>query len=145
MKEKSRAQIWLEEIFRLDAMIENKQAEIRDWTDKALGITSNMDGERVQSSGNQQKMATAIDKVVDLKREANEKIDELIDYKQKVIKTIEKLKPIEYDVLHKRYIQGMQFEEIGALRRKSKSWATTWHGIALKSLNKILEEKEEKA
>lgn len=143
MKEKSRAQIWLEEIFRLDAMIENKQAEIRDWTDKALGITSNMDGERVQSSGNQQKMATAIDKVVDLKREANEKIDELIDYKQKVIKTIEQLKPIEYDVLHKRYIQGMQFEEIGALRRKSKSWATTWHGIALKSLNRILEENTE--
>lgn len=143
MKEKSRAQIWLEEIFRLDAMIENKQAEIRDWTDKALGITSNMDGERVQSSGNQQKMATAIDKVVDLKREANEKIDELVDYKQHVIKTIEKLKPIEYDVLHKRYIQGMQFEEIGAVRRKSKSWATTWHGIALKSLNRILEENSE--
>ena len=143
MKEKSKAQIWLEEIFRLDAMIENKQAEIRDWTDIAMGITSNMDGERVQSSGNQQKMANAIERIVDLKREANEKIDELVDYKQHVIKTIEKLKPIEYDVLHKRYIQGMQFEEIGAVRRKSKSWATTWHGIALKSLNRILEENSE--
>ena len=141
MKEKNKAQIWLEEVFKMDAMIENKQAEIQYWTDIALGITSNTDGERVQSSGNQQKMASAIDRVVDLKREANEMIDKLIDRKQEIIKTIEKLKPIEYDVLHKRYIQGMQFDEIGAIRRKSKSWATTWHGIALKSLNQILDEK----
>lgn len=143
LKEKSKAQLWLEEVFRMDAMIENKNAEILDWTNKALSITSNMDGERVQSSGNQQKMASAIDKVVDLKREANEMIDKLIDHKQEIIKTIEQLKPIEYDVLHKRYIQGMQFDEIGAVRNKSKSWATTWHGIALKNLNKILDEKQE--
>ena len=143
LKEKSKAQIWLEEVFRMDAMIENKNAEITDWTNKALSITSNMDGERVQSSGNQQKMASAIDKVVDLKREANEMIDKLIDHKQEIIKTIEQLKPIEYDVLHKRYIQGMQFDEIGAVRKKSKSWATTWHGIALKNLNKILDEKQQ--
>ena len=139
---KSKAQLYLEHIDGLNDEIQNKLAEIQQWHDMALSITSNTEGERVQSSGNQQKMASAIDKVIDFKREANEKIDELINYKQEVIKTIELLNATEYDVLHKRYIQGMTFDEIGASKRKSKSWATTVHGRALQNLNKILDERE---
>ena len=142
---KSKAQLYLERIEGLNDEIENKLAEIRQWNDIALSITTNTEGERVQSSGNQQKMANAMDKVVDCKREANEMIDALIDYKLEVIKTIELLNATEYDVLHKRYIQGMTFDEVGAAKRKSKSWATTVHGRALQNLNKILEAREQKA
>ena len=139
MREKNKAQIYLEQVDKLDARIENKLVEQRQWRGVALGITSNTEGERVQSSGNQQKMASAIDRVVDLESEINELVDRLLDYKQEVIKTIEQLNATEYDVLHKRYIQGMTFDEIGAVKRKSKSWATTVHGRALQSLNRILE------
>ena len=139
MREKNKAQLYLEQVDKLDARIENKLVEQRQWRGVALGITSNTEGERVQSSGNQQKMASAIDRVVDLESEINELVDRLIDYKQEVIQTIEQLNATEYDVLHKRYIQGMTFDEIGAVKRKSKSWATTVHGRALQSLNRILE------
>lgn len=142
MRKKNRAQEYLEQIDKLNAMIENKAAEVVQWRDVALGITTNTEGERVQSSGSQQKMADAINRVIDLRAEINSMIDGLIDLKQEIIRTIEQLNATEYDVLHKRYIQGMTFDEIGAAKHKSKSWATTVHGRALQNLNKILDERE---
>ena len=86
-------------------------------------------------------MSDSIDRVVDLEKEINALIDRLIDLKQEIIRTIELLNATEYDVLHKRYIQGMTFDEIGAAKHKSKSWATTVHGRALQNLNLILDER----
>ena len=126
-------------------MIENKMVEVSQWRDVALGITTNSEGERVQSSGSQQKMADAINRVVDLQAEINGMVDRLIDLKQEIIRTIELLNATEYDVLHKRYIQDMTFDEIGAAKHKSKSWATTVHGRALQNLNVILDEREKEA
>ena len=142
MRKKNRAQEYLEQIDKLNAMIENKAAEVVQWRGVALGITTNTEGELVQSSGSQQKMADAINRVIDLQAEINGMIDKLIDLKQEIIRTIELLNATEYDVLHKRYIQGMTFDEIGAAKHKSKSWATTIHGRALQNLNKILDERE---
>ena len=141
MKKKHECQIYLEQIPKLNAMIQNKIAEADQWKDIALGITPQSNGERVQSSGSQQKMADAINRVVDLQAEINELIDKLIDKKQEIISNIEQLSATEYDVLHKRYIQGMQFDQIGATRGMSKSWATTTHGNALQHLKVILSSK----
>ena len=141
VRKKNKAQEYLEQVDKLNAMIQNKMAEAKQWRDVALGVTTNTEGERVQSSGSQQKMADAINRVIDLQAEINGLIDKLIDLKQEIIKTIELLNATEYDVLHKRYIQGMTFDEIGAAKHKSKSWATTVHGRALQNLNKILDER----
>ena len=144
LRKKNKAQEYLEQIPKLNVLIENKMAEVKQWRDVALGITTNTEGERVQSSGSQQKMADAINRVVDLQAEINSMIDRLIDLKQEIIRTIEMLNATEYDVLHKRYIQGMTFDEIGAAKHKSKSWATTVHGRALQNLNVILDDRERK-
>jgi DNA-directed RNA polymerase specialized sigma subunit len=142
VRKKNRAQEYLEQVDKLNAMIENKTAESAQWRSIALGVTANSEGERVQSSSSQQKMADAINRVVDLQAEINCLIDRLIDTKLEIIKTIEQLNATEYDVLHKRYIQGMTFDEVGAAKGKSKSWATTVHGRALQNLNVILDERE---
>lgn len=142
MKKKHEAQVYLERVDKLNVMIENKMAEKAQWRGVALGITSHSEGERVQSSGSQQKMSDAIDRVVDLEAEINALIDKLVDTKLEIIRTIEQLNATEYDVLHKRYIQGMTFDEIGAAKGKSKSWATTVHGRALQNLKYILDERE---
>lgn len=150
------AKEYLNQLVKLDTVIQNKMVEKELWLDIALGVTSggksilverngkselhNM--ERVQSSGSQQKMADAIDRFVDLEREINQLVDGLIDMKREIVRTIELLNATEYDVLHKRYIQNMTFDEIGAAKDKSKSWATTVHGRALQSLQRILDEQE---
>ena len=124
----------------IDVKIRNKIAEKDRWRMVAFGITANNDGERVQSSGSQQRMADAVGRYVDIEAEINAEIDRLVDAKKAVLNVIEQLELTEYDVLHKRYIQGMTFDEIAFDYGKSKSWATTMHGNALQSVQKILDE-----
>lgn len=143
MRNKSNAQIYLEQVEKLDSIIKNKLIEKQQWKDIAFGITANMDGERVQSSGAKSKMADAINKCVDMEAEIDGLIDKLIDTKKDVIQTIEQLySPIEYNVLHMRYIQYKTLQEIADHYRKDYGWATTTHGRALKSLQEIFDGRE---
>ena len=142
MKKKSETQICLEQPEKLDIQIRNKLIEKKQWHDIALGITANMEGERVQASGARSKMAEAVDKCVDMEAEIDSLVDELIDTKKEVIQTIEQLdSPIEYNVLHMRYIQYLSLQEIADHYHKDYSWATTTHGRALKSVRKVMEKR----
>ena len=124
MRSENEAQIYLEQVEKLDTIIKNKLIEKQQWKDIALGITANMDGERVQSSGAKSKMGDAIIKCVDMEAEIDRLIDTLIDTKKDVIQTIEKLySPIEYDVLHQRYIQFKTLQEIADQYGKDYEWA----------------------
>ena len=134
------AKEFLRQVEKLDLRIKNKLIEQQQWRDIALGITSNMDGERVQSSGAKTKMADAIDKCVDMEAEIDSLIDNLIETKKEVIQTIERLdSATEYNVLHMRYIQFRDLQEIADHYGKEYGWATTTHGRALKSVQAILD------
>ena len=135
------AKEFLRQVEKLDIRIANKLIEQRQWRDLALGITANMEGERVQSSGSQSKMADAIARCVDMEAEIDRLVDNLVDKKKEVIQTIERLdSPIEYDILHKRYIQLKDLQEIADHYGMEYGWATTTHGRALKHLQLILDE-----
>lgn len=136
------AQDYLKSIRKKDSIIRNKLIEREQLRDIALSITPQTSGERVQSSGSKQSMANAIDKCVDMDAEINRLIDELVDLKQKAGKMIEKLDMEKYDVLHKTYFQFMSFDEIAAVKNRSKSWATTVHGRALEDVQRMLEERD---
>ena len=126
----------------IDSIIKNKLIEQRQWKDIALGITANMGGERVQSSGSQSKMADAINKCVDMESEIDKLIDMLIETKKDVIQTIEQLNsPTEYNVLHMRYIQFMDLQSIADHYKREYGWATTTHGRALAHVQEILDRK----
>lgn len=125
---------------KLDLLIKNKLIEKQQWRDLALGITANMEGERVQSSGSKQKMADAITKCIDVEAEIDSLVDRFIDKKREVIQVIEQVdSPIEYDVLHKIYVQYMTLQEVSDHYKKEYGWATTTHGRALKSVQRIRE------
>jgi len=136
------AKKFLKQLEKLDRMIENKLAEKQQWKAIATGTTASIGGERVQSSGSQQKMADAVSRYVDIEREIDEQIDKLIDTKQDVISVIEQLNTIEYDLLHKVYVQYIKLYEVPDIFGKTYSWATTVHGRALKKVQKILDERE---
>ena len=136
------AKEYLRQVEKLDLRIKNKLIEQRQWRDIALGITANMDGERVQSSGAKSKMADAIDRCVDMEAEIDSLVDNLIEIKKEVIQTIERLdSAVEYDILHRRYIQGMELQEIADHYGKEYGWATTTHGRALKNVQALLDDK----
>lgn len=142
MKGKSEAQAFLSQVEKLEAIIQNKQIEKQQWRDIAMGITASMEGERVQSSGNQQKMASAVAKLVDMESEIDSLIDTLIDTKKEVIQTIERLdSPTEYKLLHLRYIQFVKLKDIAQMWDEEYTNITTTHGRAVKNVQEILNDK----
>jgi hypothetical protein len=135
------AKDYLKQVEKLDLRIKNKLIEQQQWRDIALGITANMDGERVQSSGAKSKMADAVERCVDMEAEIDRLIDELIDTKTEVTQTIEKLdSATEYNFLHMRYIQFKSLQEIADHYGRDYGWATTVHGRALKSVQEIMDQ-----
>ena len=138
------AKDYLNQVKKLDLLIKNKLIEKQQWKDIALGVTANMDGERVQSSGTKSKMADALVKCIDIETEINNLIDKLIDTKKEVIQTIEELSsPLQYDVLHLHYIQFMTLQEIADKYGMSYDWAKQAHKRAVKNVQKIRERKTE--
>ena len=132
------AKDFLRQIKKLDRLIENKLIEIQRWKDIANNTTANLSGERVQSSGNPQKIADAIGRYIDLEREINQDIDKLVDTKKDVIGVIEQLNATEYDIIHKIYVQYLTLEDVADAYDRTYSWATTIHGRALKHVQNIL-------
>lgn len=137
-----KAKEYLLQVEKLNKMIDNKLVELEQWKAMATGITASSEGERVQSSGSQQRMADAVSRYVDIQNEVNEQIDRLVDLKKEVISTIEQLPAQEYDLLHKVYIQFMSFEDVAATYNKHPKWATRLHGSALQKVQKILDERK---
>lgn len=137
-----KAKEYLNQISKIDRLVENKIAELEHWQAIATGTTTFSDGDRVQSTGNKYKMEDAIIKCIEISNEINSEIDRLVDTRKEVISTIEQLKPSEYDVLHKIYVQNKDFQEIATAKKMSYSWVTSKHGRALASLQKILDEME---
>ena len=136
-----KAKDFLLQLPKLEALIKNKLIEKQQWKDIALGITPQMSGDRVQSSGNQQKMACAIERMIDIEKELDEFVDSLIATRNEVLSVIEQLESDEYDFLHLVYVQHFTLKEVANLKDYSYSWATTFHGNALKKVQKILDSK----
>lgn len=134
-----RAKDYLNQISKIDRLIENKIAEMEHWKAIATGTTAYSEGDRVQSTGSMEKMADAVARYLDMEGEINADIDRLIDKKQEVISTIEQLEVDEYDILHKIYVQFKTFQEVAAEKGKSYSWVTSKHGRGLANLQRILE------
>ena len=132
------AKEYLLQVKKLDMMISNKLQEVEHWKCIATSTTTSGDGERVQASGSQQKMADAVARYMDIERDINAAIDELVDRRQEIIQTIEQLPVTEYDILHKVYIQGQDFSVVADGYDKTYSWVTTVHGRGLKHLQNIL-------
>ena len=137
-----KAKEYLLQVKKLDQMIQNKKVEKEMWMSMALSTTAPFDGERVQSSGSQQKMADAVTRSVGLDEEIEKCIVDLFAKKQEVIQTIEKLSLVDYDVLHQVYIQNRDFYDVAEKDGRTDYWGTTAHGRALKHLQEMLDAKE---
>lgn len=136
-----KAKEYLLQLKKLDKLIENKLAEKEQWKAMATSSTQQLSADRVQTSGNPQKIADAVCKIVEIEAEIDAFVDKLIDTKREVISTLERLNPTEYDLLHKVYVQYFTFEQVAEKKDKSYSWVTTVHGRALKNIQRILDER----
>jgi DNA-directed RNA polymerase specialized sigma24 family protein len=124
----------------IDAMVENKLIEQRQWKDLARSITANMDGERVKSSSaTTSKMEDAVIQCIMIEGEIVTEVEKLIAEKTKAVRMIENLySPMEYRILHMRYIQYISLADIAEKLNREYTWVTTTHGRAVKHVQDLL-------
>jgi DNA-directed RNA polymerase specialized sigma subunit len=115
--------------------------EVQQWIEIAESTTANMMGERVQSTSNPHKMADAICTYIDLQGEIRKDVAALVEKRKDVISVIEQLDTLEYDILHKIYVQHITLQDVAEEYDRTYSWVTTVHGRALKSVQTILDKR----
>ena len=95
-------------------------------------------GERVQSSGSQDKLGDTVTKVVDLEQEVLNKRIELIKFKMKVISQFNKLENGNYiSLLVSRYLENKTLVEIAKEQGCSYGTIKTRHGEALSEFARV--------
>lgn len=134
------ARRYLSMIGQCDARIESKIAECEALYEMITRITPTLKQDVVSGGGSQDKIGSAVAKIVDLQEEINKEIDKYVDLKREASALLEKLEnPLHYQVLHKFYILGESFEQIAIEIRYTYRWVHILHGRALQAFQKVLD------
>ena len=101
------AKEYLSQALWLDQRINNKLEQLEMLRALAMKVTANLTEEKVSGGNNiKNHMENTIAKIVDLEREINEDIDQLVDIKADIIATINQADDPINQILEMRYING---------------------------------------
>ena len=128
------AREYVKQLERIDILIASKAAEKARWEALALDTGARQSGDRVQGSGNQHKMAGAVESAVDIDAE----IASLQAQRHEITRTLEKLQVDEFWVLNEVYGKHVSVGQAAWDRGRSYSWARALHNRALENLEKLL-------
>ena len=132
---------YLKQIKIMDAKINADIDELASLEALATRTTSVLGGDRVQSSGSQQKMADSVAKIVDLREQINAEIDRFIDYKQEARELISECDAECITLISKRYFQFKTWESIAVDMNFTYQWVSGGlHQKALAQVQKALDE-----
>lgn len=136
----SEAKEYLMSIALLDAKIDARVSEMDDLKDKLLKITPTLSPDKGGGAGGtQDKMAGTMARIVDMQRQINADIDDLIDRKDAALKMLDSMKnPVHMTILHRRYFLHQPFERIATDMNYTYRWVTRLHGRALQDYAKVM-------
>lgn len=119
--------------------IRNLEAEAEELENMAMSITVGTDGERVQSSSRQDRMAELATKIADIEIDIMSRRTEALRTLQAVGKVIAAVENKNYrQLLHRRYIEGNTWERIAVAMQHNYRWILRMHGRALEKIEEIL-------
>ena len=126
-KAKSRLRL----VGKIDRLINNKLKEIDRLKEIATSV-SNPLSPNLAKSGNNDKIATIITKIIDYQEDVAAQIDYYIDLKKQIVAEIESIESVEaMQLLYLKYIDGKTWKEIEIDMQISRAWMFRLHGIAL--------------
>ena len=104
---------YLQQIERLDKMIQNKLSEIYQLKTMACSVTISNDSERVQTSSDKDRLGSTVAKIVDLEKETDMLIDRFVDLKKEIMIIISMVKSERHrEILSKKYLELKSIYEI---------------------------------
>ena len=133
------AKRYLQQIRRLDTQINRDIEERRRLKEMATKITPTLKPVVVSGGGSHDKLSEATAKIIDLEAEINREIDRLIDARNAVTATIDKVEDERlHAVLNMRYVHFKTWEQIACCMGRSYQWVCKLHGEALQVVEKII-------
>lgn len=141
-----KAKTYLKQIELMDAKINTRLEEVERLNALATKTTSVMGGERVQSSGSQQKMENCILKLAEAKDRYEMEVARFLVYKQNVLQIMDKhCDPDCINLLYSRYFQYKPWEQIAVELNYTYKWVSGGlHQRALSQVQKGLDEREKR-
>ena len=137
--EKNPAQEFLRQVRLYDIHINSLLEEKAQMETLARKVTSTWGGERVSSSGNQDKLGDTVSKIIDLERKIDRAVDRFVDKKAEVKAILEKIqKPDELELLLKVYIHYETLEKVACEMNMTYRNACYIHGRALQTVEALL-------
>ena len=135
--EKKTPKEYLRQLRTAEIKIEQKEEELERLKSSLESISTGTDGERVQTTP-RAKVSEDVPQMVDLKREIESDIKELLILKNKIINEIQSMdNPVYINILYKRYVQYKSLEEIEVEMSYSYHWIKHLHGIALQEFKRV--------
>lgn len=132
---------YLNQISRLNRMINNKLVEIKQLKDLACGISSINFGDRVQSSPNFDKIGSKMAKIDELERELDESIDSYADIKNQIIEQILMMKSEKHkEILLDKYVNFKSISEIASDFNMTERGCKKAHKKAIEEFEEIKEQ-----
>ena len=111
---------YLQQISRLDRMINNKLSEIQQFRELARSVSAVKNEERVKTSPNFDKMGSTYCKIEKMEKELDDLIDTYVDKKNLIVSQIDGIdNETYYHILFARYVEKKTFEKIADEDRKS--------------------------
>lgn len=133
------AKEYLNQVRNLESKMKILKEEIDTLREMVVSTGAIQQGERVLSSGTQDKMAETICKINEKECEWKDLMREFALARANVIINIQKLNNPEYEqILYKRYCQSKKWEEIALEMNYTYQWVCKLHGRALLELDKVL-------
>lgn len=131
------AKEYLQQVKSKDAEIDNLHVDKEGLIAMLYSLGGGNEGERVQSSRNNDKFGTLYSRIDEREREITEKIDALVDFKLNASDKINVLSDDRYKkLLHKRYIQYKSWEMIAVELGYTYAYVIELHGYALQEFSK---------
>lgn len=131
-----KAEEYIDQINKLDAIIQSREEEYERLVALAAGLGDFSVSERVKSSRNLQKNQDAIARYIDYDRET----DKLRERRQAIKNTIERLPSVEYKVICQYYLKDYRLKEIAYHFKKSYDWAKKKKRRALGMVQRMIDE-----
>ena len=129
---------YLQQITRLEKMIQNKLSEIYRLKTMACSVTILSEKDKVQTSFDKDRLGSTVAKIVDLEGDTDKLVNEFTDKRNHIIQQIDNMSNTDYyNILSLRYVNGNTFEEISKLTTWSIRQVFKLHGKALLEFERL--------
>lgn len=129
---------YLRQISVITRKIENKDAERYKLEQLAQRLSAPIGGERVQTSHNPDAMADTVVRIIEVEKEIDSLVRDLLIVQSEVIKTIDSLPNQNWvDVLHKQYVEGKSLRETADKMGYSVDYVKHMSQTAIKQVKNI--------